>query len=115
VTDSTQPASADPREARARRPLRTLIAALYAVALVALASAALKGWRDHQRAVERENVLQADIAATEARIAALKLRNDRLQHDPATIDREARDELGLVRPDEVVIVLPETESSPAKP
>lgn len=94
---------------RPRSPgaVRALLQALYAVALIALASAALKGWRDHQRATAREIQLESEIAATEARIAALRLRIERLQHDPTTLDRVAREELGLVRPEEVIIVLPE--------
>ena len=91
---------------RALRPVRALLRALYAVALIALASAALKGWRDHQAAMAREHALEAEIAATEQRIAALELRIERLQRDPATLDRAAREELGFVRPEEVVIVLP---------
>ena len=102
MTVAAQAASLRPR------PLRALLRTLYAVILVALASSALKGWRDHERAVQREAALQAEIGATEARIAALKQRIERLQSDPATLDRVARESLGLVRPSEVVIVLPET-------
>jgi cell division protein FtsB len=108
MTVAAQAASLRPR------PLKALLQALYAVILVALASAALKGWRDHQRAIRREATLQGEIAATEARIAALKQRIERLQSDPATLDRVARESLGLVRPSEVVIVLPETPAG-AKP
>jgi cell division protein FtsB len=93
--------------------LRALLQALYAVVLIALASGALKGWRDHQRATAREATLAAEIAATEARIALLQRRIDRLQNDPATLDRVAREELGLVRPEEVVIVLPEAPAARA--
>ena len=96
------------------RPLRALLQALYAVALIALASAALKGWHDHQRAVEHQRALEAELTATQARIAALKLRIDRLQNDPVTLDRVAREELGLVKPNEVVIVLPEDSAAPAR-
>lgn len=100
MTVAAQAASLRPR------PLRALLQALYAVILVALASAALKGWRDHERAITHEATLEVEIAATEARIAALERRIDRLQSDPATLDRVAREELGFVRPSEVVIMLP---------
>jgi cell division protein FtsB len=103
--------------ARSRSPGagRALLQALYAVVLIALAAAALKGWRDHQHAIAHQAALEAEKSATEARIAALKLRIERLQHDPATLDRVAREELGLVKPSEVVIVLPETPAAPAPP
>ena len=106
------PAGASGERPRPPGALRAFFQALYAVALIALASAALKGWGDHQRAVARERALEAEIAATEARIATLKLRIDRLQRDPTTLDRVAREELGLVRPEEVVIMLPETAKAP---
>ncbi len=112
TTPSTPAGTATTAGAASDRPrspgvVRALLRALYAVVLVALASAALKGWRDHQRAEAREVLLESEIAATEARIAALRLRIERLQHDPTTLDRVAREELGLVRPEEVVIMLPE--------
>ena len=115
MTDSMSEGGGSSASSGAPRPLRALLQALYAVALIALASAALKGWRDHQHAVEHERTLEAEIAATEERIATLKLRIDRLQHDPATLDRVAREELGLVKPNEVVIVLPERPSSAPLP
>ncbi|HLF56089.1 MAG TPA: septum formation initiator family protein [Thermoanaerobaculia bacterium] len=90
------------------RPLRSLVSAVVACLLLALAVAALKGWRDYQQTRAREERLKAEIAATETRIGALERKIERLQNDPATLDRVAREELGLVRPDEVVIVLPET-------
>lgn len=94
------------------RPLRALFRALYAGALLALAAAGLKSWRDHEAAIERERAIATEIAASEARIAALERKIERLQRDPATLDRMAREELGLVRPEEVVIVLPERSGAP---
>lgn len=97
------------------RPLRSLLSALFAVALIALASAALKGWRDYSGVQTRERALAAEIAATETRILELERRIERLQRDPVTLDRVAREELGLVRPEEVVIVLPEAAPSRQTP
>jgi len=115
VTTGANPAGTASDRPRSPGAVRALLRALYAVALIALASAALKGWRDHQRAEAREVQLEAEISATEARIAALKLRIERLQHDPATLDRVAREELGLVRPEEVVIMLPVAVPEAPKP
>jgi cell division protein FtsB len=106
VTQAAEAASGRPR------PLRSVITAVVVCALMALAVAGLKGWRDYQQARAREQRLRDEVAATEARIRTLERRIERLQDDPATLDRVAREELGLVRADEVVIVLPETASTP---
>jgi cell division protein FtsB len=101
VTEAAEAGSLRPR------PLRSLLSGVLVILLLALAAAALKGWRDHEQARAREARLESEIAATEERIRALERRIERLQDDPATLDRVAREELGLVRPDEVVVVLPE--------
>ncbi len=88
------------------RPLRSLVSALVVFALLGLAAAALKGWRDYQGARAHEQRLEQDIAGTQKRIGALERQIDRLQHDPATLDEVAREQLGLVKPDEVVVILP---------
>ncbi len=98
--------AAEAPTARAR-PLRPLFSVLFAVLLLALASAALKGWRDYERTLARQSTLEVELAATEARIVALRRRVERLQRDPVTLDRVAREELGMVDPRDVVIVLPE--------
>jgi len=99
----TEAAQAGPAQAR---PLRSLVGLLVGFALLALAIAGLKGWRDYQGALAHEQRLQGDISAAQERIQGLETRIDRLQHDPATLDRVAREQLGLVEPNEVVVVLP---------
>lgn len=96
------------------RPLRSLLSALIVFCVLLLATMALKGWRDYDRARDRAQTLAAEVAATEARIEQLRRRIRALQEDPAALERAARAELGLVRPDEVVIVLP-PEPGPAAP
>ena len=88
------------------RPLRSLLSAILVFLLLLLATAALKGWRDLERAREREATLGAQIVLTEKKIANLRRRIENLKSDPATLDRIARDELGLVHPDDVVVLLP---------
>ncbi len=100
--------AAQARTARPR-PLRSLLSALFVFLLLVLATAALKGWRDLDRSRVRESELKARIAATEQRIETLRREIRDLQSDPATLERVARDDLGLVRPDEVVVVLPSEE------
>ncbi|HSM12705.1 MAG TPA: septum formation initiator family protein [Thermoanaerobaculia bacterium] len=100
--------AAQARAARPR-PLRSLLSALFVFLLLVLATAALKGWRDLDRSRVRETELKARIAATEQRIETLRREIHDLQSDPATLERVAREDLGLVRPDEVVVVLPSAE------
>jgi cell division protein FtsB len=101
----TEAAEASPPTAR---PLRSIVSAMVVLAMVALAVAGLKSWRDYDEARTRETRLRSAIAESEKKIQALEKRIERLRDDPVTLDRVAREELGLVRPDEVVIVLPET-------
>ncbi len=100
MTTAAQADSARPR------PLRSLLSALLVFLLLVLATAALKGWRDLERAKEREQALRAQVQATEANIEALRTRIQNLKDDPATLERLAREELGLVHPGDVVVVLP---------
>ena len=89
------------------RPLRSLVSAAVLFALLALAAAGLKGWRDYQMVRAREQRLNDDIAASEQRIRGLERKIERLQRDPVELERAAREDLGLVSPQDVVIVLPE--------
>lgn len=100
MTVAAQAESARPR------PLRSLLSALVVFCLLLLATMALKGWRDYDRARDRAAALADQVAATERRIAELRQRIHALQEDPAALERVAREDLGLVRPDEVVLVLP---------
>lgn len=106
----TEAASARPR------PWRSVALLVAAGALVALAAGGLKSWRDYEQVRSREARLESEIAESEKRIRTLERTLDRLADDPATLDRLAREQLGLVRPDEVVIVLPEPPAAqPAAP
>jgi len=106
MTEAAEAASLKPR------PLRSLVTVAVGTALLALAAAGLKSWRDYEQVRARERALEESIAAGERRIRGLERRIESLEKDPATLDSVAREELGLVRPDEVVIVLPE---SPPRP
>lgn len=96
-----------------RRPERfTLLLVLGVVAvLVVLFAAGVRTYRDLAGQVAREAELGEEIRATEERIEALRLEIRRLRHDPETLERLAREELGLVRPDDLVIVYPEEEET----
>jgi cell division protein FtsB len=103
------------RSGHAARPLRSLVSAVLVFLVLVLATAALKGGRDLAAVRAHERAIAADVAATEARIAALRRRIQRLQDDPATLERTAREQLGLVHPKDVVIVLPPPAPAPPAP
>jgi cell division protein FtsB len=105
VTEAAEAAPARPR------PLRSLVSAMVVFLVLVLATFALKGWRDLVSARSRERTLAAEVAAAETRIEEARRRIARLKDDPVTLDRLAREELGLVSPHDVVVVLP----PPARP
>ena len=85
-------------------PYRSFLAAAVCLLLGLLLTAGLDGYRDLAKARDYEEALERQIAETEQRIEHL---SDRIQRDPATLERLAREDLGLVRRGDVVIVLPE--------
>lgn len=99
----------------AARPGRPLWWAAAVFLLVLLALAGGKSYRDLTAVREREAELEAKLAATRAEIAAFERRLDRLRHDPVTLERLAREQLGMTRPGDVVIVLPPEELAEATP
>ncbi|HNZ96554.1 MAG: Septum formation initiator [Acidobacteria bacterium ADurb.Bin051] len=94
-----------PPAAPAGRSRRALWAVVLVVLLLLLGSGMASGWRDLQAARARERALAARVAAAEERVALLRERIGRLRDDPLTLERLAREELGWVRPEDVVIVL----------
>lgn len=95
-----------PAEEVRPHPLRAVIVAVVVFLVLVLATFGLKSYRDLAAVRGRERALAAEIAGTEERIAQLRQRIERLKNDPVTLEREARAGLGLVRPEDVVIVLP---------
>ena len=75
--------------------------------LALLATTGLKGYRDLAGTRERERILETRIEETRQRIEDLDERIRRLREDPLTLERLAREELGMVEPGDVVIVLPD--------
>ncbi|MCL4837495.1 MAG: hypothetical protein KJ058_06000, partial [Thermoanaerobaculia bacterium] len=70
------------------------------------------GWRDLEAARARARELAAREAAAEERVALLRERIGRLRDDPLTLERLAREELGWVRPYDVLIVHPPEPPAP---
>jgi cell division protein FtsB len=77
-----------------------------AVLLLAMALAGARSFRDLEAARARTGELSSEIAGAEARIVELERRIELLRDDPVTLERLAREELGLVHPEDVVVVLP---------
>ena len=91
---------------------RPVLGAAVLLAFALLAIAALKSNRDLQAARAQERTLKEQIAATRAESERLEVRIDRLRHDPGMLEKLAREDLGLVRPRDVVIELPDPNAAP---
>jgi cell division protein FtsB len=101
--------SADPRrpgDNRATPPWMILLA-LAVLIVAAIGLGAARSYRDLAAARARAAVLESQIAGAEERVEALARRIERTRDDPATWERLAREELGLVRPGDIVVLLPE--------
>lgn len=94
-----------------RLPLRPLTVAAVGFLLVLLAVAGIKSYRDLATVRRQETALIERVDDTQQRIEVLQRRIERLRHDPATLERLAREELGMVRPGDLVIVLPAAETA----
>ncbi len=92
---------------REGRPVRsvTVAAVLFLVLLLAVAGA--RSYHDLARARARQDELQSKVDQTQARIQELHRRIERLRHDPVLLERLAREELGLVKDGDTVVVLPD--------
>jgi len=91
---------------------RPVIGMALAFTLLLLAAAGLKSWRDLQAARAREATILERIRVADENVERLKRRIDRLGHDGVTLERAAREELGMVKPGDVVIVLPPAPAAP---
>lgn len=93
-------------------PLRSLLGAAVFLLLALLLTAGLKSYSDLGDSRAHEDDLEEQIAATRQRIDLLHDRVERIKHDPLTLERLAREDLGLVKPGDVVIVLPDEGGRP---
>jgi cell division protein FtsB len=74
--------------------------------IAVLGIAAWRSYHDLSAAREREKLLETRIRETRGRIEELHGRIERLRSDPGALERRAREDLGMVRPGDVVIELP---------
>jgi cell division protein FtsB len=75
--------------------------------LLLLAIASLGSYRDLAAAKERQQYLEKRIDDTLLRNDQFRNRIERLQSDPASLERVAREQYRMQRPDDVVIVFPD--------
>ncbi|HXU43902.1 MAG TPA: septum formation initiator family protein [Thermoanaerobaculia bacterium] len=94
-----------------RLPFFGVAVACLLLLLAGLAGA--KSMRDLNSARERERLLDSRLALTRQRIESLRARIDGLRSDPILLERIAREDLGFVRPKDIVIELPD--DAPAIP
>ncbi len=92
---------------------RPVLGATVLLVFALLAIAALKSSRDLEAAHARERLLENRIAHTRAQSERLRVRIDRLRHDPGMLERLAREDLGMVRPGDVILELPGDAPLPA--
>lgn len=79
---------------------------LLAVALLIWAVVGPSGWLEVRRLRQERLKLAGQVAEVEAENARLRQRIERLERDPAELERLAREKLGMVKPDEWVVVVP---------
>jgi cell division protein FtsB len=77
--------------------------AVFVVALLLVATA--KSYQDLSEVLARKGELEVRLSETEDRTEELEYRLELLRSDPATLERLARDELGMVGPDDTVFVI----------
>ena len=87
---------------------RTLIAALSAVCLAGTVAAVIGegGYVDSQRLEAEIRALERLVAERQAAVERLEQECRHLESDPLARERVAREQLGLVRPGEVDLLLP---------
>lgn len=92
-----------------RRGVRTVTVAAVLFLLLLLGIAGARSLQDLERARRREAELESKIEATRERVDALEHRIHRLRDDPLLLEQLAREELGMVRDGDVVVMLDEEE------
>ena len=85
---------------------RPVLGASVVLFLSLLAVAGVKSYHDLESARQRKLTLETRIRSTETEISRLQNRIERLRSDPGLLERHAREDLGMVRPGDVVIELP---------
>ena len=75
--------------------------------VLVVAVAGLRDWSSLRASQSRVDELKDDVARTEASIARLQHEIHEMQTNDAWLERVARQELGVIRAGEIVVLLPE--------
>jgi len=94
--------------------LRAVLGAAVLFFSVLLVFASVKSHRDLVAARDHRRDLERTIRETRERNEVLRGRIERLRRDPDTLEGLAREQLGMVRPNDLVIVLPQPAPAPAQ-
>lgn len=98
----------DDRAQSRRRSIPPILVGVVLSLLLLLAIASLGSHRDLAAANDRQQYLEQRIEETQRRNEQLTGRIQRLQSDPASLERVAREQYRMQRPGDVVIIFPET-------
>lgn len=102
--------SDDPTLSRERK-IPSILAGVVLCLLLLLAIASLGSYRDLTAARERQQQLQQRIEDTRLRNQQLRQRIERLENDPSSLERVAREQYKMQRPDDVVIIFPQADEA----
>lgn len=97
----------------ARRRALQLLLAFVTLVLVLNALVGERGFMETLRARRTHEELVLSIQRLRHENARLREEAWRLKHDPATIEALARQELGLIRPGELLFIVKDTRPAPA--
>lgn len=84
------------------------VLAVIGVACFAWAFFGPKGMRDVARIKEEQKKIQAEIKELELKKEDIARQTELMRDDPRMIERRARDTLGMVKPEETVIMIPKS-------
>ncbi len=88
-------------------PFRPVLGLSVLAVLGLLATAGVRSYRDLESARGHEQAKLDEIAGVRERVTELDRRIDRIRNDPLMLERLAREDLGLVRASDIVLILRE--------
>lgn len=97
------------------RALRRMV---YLLAVVVVLLSAVQSYQDLRAARRRSAELERRIDSVKQEIVRLERATEAMRNDPETMERVARQQLGLVREGEVILMLPKANGkslAPAEP
>ena len=103
----TDTVSKRPAPSPAKAFFVSLLCSSLALGLLLLGDRGSSAWR---RAQEESRALKSEIASLERQNALLSARARSAEQTTPELEKIARDKLGFVKPDDVVVILPEEKS-----